>query len=127
MAVQFKMVPKQNNLASPPEIKFYPCAVSRGEVNLDDLAKIISDTSSMSKADCYGVIIALSNAIGKSLADGNLVKIDPLGTFSLRLQGTAADSPEPLGKNTIKGANINYKPSRELQKRMEQVTYKRIR
>jgi predicted histone-like DNA-binding protein len=127
MAVQFKMVPKQNNLSTPPVVKYYPCAVSQGEVNLDDLAKIISESSSMSKADCYGVIIALSNAIGKSLAEGNIVKIDNLGTFALKLQGSAADSPEPLGKNSIKGAKINYKPSKELKKRREQVTYKRIR
>lgn len=127
MAIEFKMVPKQNNISSPPEIKYYPCAISQGEVNLDDLARIIASRSTISRADCYGVIMALSEVIGQKLQEGRIVRIDDLGTFSLALQGIAADSDEPLGKANIKGAKINYKPSKELKRKVKQLTYKRIR
>lgn len=127
MPVQFKMVPKQNNLVSPPEVKYYPCAVSKGELNLKDLAKIIASRSTVSKADCYGVVMALSDIIGQSLLNGQIIKIDSLGTFSLTLTGTAADSPEPLGKKNIKKAQINYKPSKELKEYINKAEYKRIR
>jgi len=127
MAVHFKMVPKQNNIASPPVVKFYPCAVSKGEVTLDDLSKMVADNCSMSKADCYGVIIALSHVIETSLSNGNIVKIDNLGTFSLTLQGTAADSPEPLGKSSIKASKIVFRPSKDINKAMKKIEYKRIR
>ena len=127
MSVQFKMIPKQNNLVSPPEVKYYPCAVSKGEMQLDDLAKIISGRSSMSKADCYGVIMALSDVIGEALSNGNIVKIDSLGTFQLILQGTAAETEEALGKSNIKGAKISYKPSKELKTKVKRITYKRMR
>ena len=127
MSVRFKMIPKQNNLVSPPEVKYYPCAVSKGEMHLDDLAKIISERSSMSKADCYGVIMALSDVIGEALSDGNIVKIESLGTFSLALLGTAADAAEPLGKANIKGAKISYKPSKELKSKVKEITYRRMR
>lgn len=127
MSVQFKMVAKQNNLASPPEIKYYPCAVSRGEVDLAGLAKLISSRSTISKADCYGVIMALSDAIGESLSNGNIVRVESLGTFSLTLQGTAADTPEPLGKINIKGAKIVYSPSKDLKSKVKQIDFKRMR
>jgi predicted histone-like DNA-binding protein len=127
MSVQFKMIPKQNNLVTPPEVKYYPCAVSKGEMKLDDLAKIISGRSSMSKADCYGVIMALSDVIGDALSNGNIVKIDSLGTFQLILQGTAAETEEALGKSSIKGAKISYKPSKELKGIIKEITYKRMR
>ena len=127
MSVQFKMIPKQNNLVSPPEVKYYPCAVSKGEMQLDDLAKIISGRSSMSKADCYGVIMALSDVIGEALSNGNIVKIDNLGTFQLILQGTAAETDEALGKSNIKGAKISYKPSKDLKSKIKRITYKRMR
>ena len=127
MSVQFKMIPKQNNLVSPPEVKYYPCAVSKGEMQLDDLAKIISGRSSMSKADCYGVIMALSDVIGEALSNGNIVKIDSLGTFQLILQGTAAETEEAFGKSNIKGAKISYKPSKELKTKVKRITYKRMR
>lgn len=127
MAVQFKMIPKQNNLVSPPQVNYYPCAVSVGEVHLDDLARIIASRSTMSRADCYGVIIALSDVIGEALSNGNIVKIDSLGTFQLVLQGTSSETEDALGKSNIKGAKINYKPSKHLKSKMGRNTYKRMR
>jgi predicted histone-like DNA-binding protein len=127
MPVEFKMIPKQNNLVSPPEVKYYPCAVSQGQVDLDDLAKIIASRSTISRVDCYGVIIALSEVISESLADGNIVKIDNLGSFQLVLLGTAAETKDPLGKSNIKGAKISYKPSKELKNKLKRITYKRMR
>lgn len=127
MSVAFKMIPKKNMLGATPEVKYYPCAVSQGEVNLDDLASIIADRSTMSKADCYGVVIALSEAIADSLKNGKIVKIDNLGTFRLGIIGNSAESPEPLGKNAIQRAKINYKPSKTIKNKMKEITYKRLR
>ena len=127
MAVQFKMVLKQNNLASPPEVKYYPCAVSQGEVNLDDLSKIIANSSTMSRADCYGVIMAMSEVIGQQLLQGRIIRIDNLGTFSLTLQGTAADSPEPLGKSNIKKAKMLFQPSKDIKEVLKKIEFKRVR
>ncbi len=42
MAIQFKMVPKKNILVSPPQIKYYPCALHEGEEDLDILAEMVA-------------------------------------------------------------------------------------
>jgi hypothetical protein len=68
------MIPKRNSLVSPPIIKYYPCAVSKGEVNLDNLARIIASRTTMSRPDCFGGIMALSDVFGESLANGNICK-----------------------------------------------------
>lgn len=127
MAVEFKMVPKHNNLVTPAQVNYYPCAVSVGEVSLDDLARTIASRSTMSRPDCYGVIMAMSDVIGEALSNGKIVKIDSLGTFQLVLQGTPSPTEEALGKSNIKAAKINYKPSKELKNKMRRNTYKRIR
>ncbi|KAB1154809.1 HU family DNA-binding protein [Flavobacterium luteum] len=127
MSVSFKLVPKQNNLVSPPEIKYYPCAVSKGEADLDSLADVVSSRSSMSKADCYGVMIGLTEAIGEALADGKIVRIDALGTFKITIQGTASETQTELGKATIKGTKIVYSPSKKMKKRLENINFKRLR
>ena len=127
MAVHFKMVAKQNNLATPPEIKYYPCAVHQGETDLEALAAVVASRSTMSKADCYGVIIALTEAIGETLKDGRIVKINSLGTFQLVLQGLAADTPEDLGKANIKGCKIVYKPSPGIKNKLKEISFKRLR
>ncbi len=127
MSISFKLVPKKNNLVSPPQIKYYPCAVSKATATLDDLAKVVASRSTMSKADCYGVIISLTEAIGEALADGKIIKIDDLGTFQITLQGTPADTQEELGKANIKKAKIIYKPSTEMKVRLKKMEFKRIR
>lgn len=127
MAVSFKMVPKKNNLSTPPETKYYPCAVHDGEVNLSRLASIVASQSTVSRADCYGVIVALTQAIADSLSQGKIVKIDELGTFQITLKGLPADSPDDLGKSSIKEAKIIYKPTRDLKNTLKNLSYKRIR
>ncbi|MBA4318287.1 MAG: hypothetical protein C0412_07790 [Flavobacterium sp.] len=127
MSVSFKMVPKKNYLATPPVTKYYPCAIHNGEDDLDSLANIVTSQSTISKADCYGVIIALTQAIGESLSAGRIVRIDNLGTFQITLQGLPADSPDDLGKSSIKGAKIIYKPARNMKQTLKQLTYKRLR
>jgi predicted histone-like DNA-binding protein len=102
MSVQFKMVAKKNNLTTPPKVNYYPCAVNKGEISLDELAKIIASRSSISRADCYGVVLALTDVIGEALSNGNIVRIDSLGTFQLNLHGTAASESNALGKAILK-------------------------
>lgn len=127
MAIHFKMVPKKNMQTSPPEVKYYPCAVSQGKVDLDDLARRVAMQSTMSVADCYGVIVGLAKVIAEELTDGNIVDIAHLGTLKLTLQGTAADTQEELGKSSITKVKVIYKPSAKLMDRLREITFKRIR
>lgn len=127
MSVRFKMVLKQNNIASPPETKYYPCAVSSGGVDLEFLADAVADRSTLTVADCYAVLVAMSEVVGEELARGKTVKLDRLGTFSLTLKGTGTDDPERLNKNTILGAKILFKPAEHLKKILVNLKYKRIR
>lgn len=127
MAIAFKMVPKQNNIVSPPQVKYYPCAVSSGEVDLEYLAEIIASRSTVSVADCYGVLIGMSQVIGEELAKGKIVKIERLGTFALTLKGVGTDEPEKLNKNTILGTKMLFKPARSLKKVLTTLKFKRLR
>ena len=127
MAINFKMVPKKNILVSPPQVKYYPCAIHKGEEDLDSLAEMVASRSSMSKADCYGVIIGLTEVIAEALAAGRIVRIDSLGSFQITVQGTPADTLEELGKANIKSAKIKYTPSKRMKIKLEGLTFKRVR
>ena len=127
MAIEFKMVPKQNNIVSPPQTKYYPCAVSKGEVDLEYLAEIIASRSTVTVADCYGVLIGMSQVVGEELAKGNIVKIERLGTFALTLKGKGTDEPDKLNKSTILGAKILFKPAISLKKVLSTLKFKRVR
>lgn len=121
------MVAKKNTLVTPPQIKYYPCAVHNGEITLDDLATTVASQSTVSRADCYAVIIAMTQAVGEALTQGKIVKIDNLGTFQITLQGTAAATPDDLGKVNIKKANLVFRPAGYLKNVLKKLTYKRLR
>lgn len=127
MAIQFKMVPKKNNLVQPSEIKYFPCAVSNGVATLEDLAELIASRCSLKVPDSYAAVVAFSQVIAEMLEEGKLVKIDYLGTFGITLSGTGTDEPEKLNKNSIKKANLIFKPSAYLKKRLKKLQYQRIR
>jgi len=64
------MAPKKNILVSPPQIKYYPCAIHKGEEDLDSLSEKVASRSTISKADCYGVIIGLTEVLSEVLTAG---------------------------------------------------------
>lgn len=127
MAISFKLTGKKNPMTTPPEIKYYPVAIHDGEVTLDYIAKRVAMRSTISEADCYGALIALTEVIGEELSDGKIVKLERLGSFQVTLQGTPADSDKDLGKSNIKGARIVYKPSKEMKRTLAKLQFKRMR
>ena len=127
MAIQFKMVPKRNMLSAENTVNYYPCAISQGEVDLDKLAAIVASRSTISPADCYGVIHGLSEVIAQMLMEGKIVKIEKFGSLKITLQGTPASNDEDLGKKHIRKINVIYKPAKELMRKLKGATFKRVR
>jgi len=124
MSINVKIVPLKNSLSTPPEVKYYPCAVSSGTVALEELAQEISHRCTLTEADCYASIIALSEVIADALSNGKIIKMDKLGSLQLTLKSKGSSTPEACSKTNIIGNKIVFKPSKYLKKRMETNVYK---
>jgi len=70
MAIQYVVVTKGNPANPTAPKKFYAQARSSGEVALRQIAKEISDMSTVSTIDTMAVLEALLQLIPKHLADG---------------------------------------------------------
>jgi len=127
MAISFTMIPKKNMLVQPPQINYYPCAVMQGETTLDTLAEILSKRSTLSNADIYATLVGLTEVVGEELASGRIVRLADLGSFQVSLQGTAAASTKPNGKDRIKKARLLFKPGKNLKTMLKDLMYKRLR
>lgn len=121
------MVLKKQTIVSPPIEKYYPCAIHEGMDDLDSLSKRIALNSNICKADCYRIVMSLTEEIEKSLAMGRVVNIFTLGSFKINVHGIGVDSPEDSVKDEIKGAKIIYRPSKNMNEALSQLTYKRIK
>jgi predicted histone-like DNA-binding protein len=81
--IQVKRVQKVNPQAPEGPRKFHARALLSGVANLDELALLSAKQSSLSKADCYGVIIALLDAIVYRLNEGDKIELGHLGDFKI--------------------------------------------
>lgn len=64
---------------------FYPKIKVQTQINTDQLIERIGSECSLTPADLKAAISAISRSIATELAEGNSVKLDGIGTFSVRL------------------------------------------
>lgn len=127
MSISYKMVLKKQSMVTPPIEKYYPCAIHEGMDDLESLSDKIASNSNISKADCYRIVMSLTKEIEESLAMGRVVHIMTLGSFKINIHGEGVDSPEDARKAKINGAKIIYRPSKNMNETLSQLTYKRIK
>ncbi|XLS30594.1 HU family DNA-binding protein [Flavobacteriaceae bacterium M23B6Z8] len=101
MSVTFKSVVKRNPQNFEESPKFYALAVATGNSDIDRLAELVADGSTVRQNDVYAVIIGLVNAIQGELKNGRKVTLGKLGTFSLGLSSTGVEEEEKLSASQI--------------------------
>lgn len=97
--------------------------VSKGVTDLDQLAEEISQASSLTPADCYGVLHSFVYHVGKALQRGDIVRLDPMGSFQIKINGNAADSPQQLGIQNIKRSTIAFRPGKKWKKMLRELQW----
>ena len=94
------------------ELKYRAVSVARGTTDLDTLAEMVSDQTSMTKADCYGVLIALEYNIINELKDGRIVQLGNIGNFQVSVSSRTTDTKKEFRSSNIKSAKILYRPGK---------------
>jgi predicted histone-like DNA-binding protein len=95
--------------------KFYAQVISSGTVNLERLAYLISNQSSVREGDCYAVILSLVHNIIDELKQGKIVKIDRLGSFQIGVSAKGVATKKDVNPSVIKAIRINFRPDKRLQ------------
>lgn len=124
--ISFKSVVRPNlqDLESPG--KYYARAVYSGETTLDELAFYASKQSTVSKADCYAVIISLLEMVAHHLSQGKIVRLGDLGSFRISLNSEGFDDAESVSSNAIKKAKILFSPGADLKTMLNNLSYSKI-
>jgi predicted histone-like DNA-binding protein len=90
--------------------KYYANLVTRGDVSLRELAKEITEISTVSPPDVMVVIEAPLQIILRHLIQGEIVRLGDFGSFSVRLSSEGADAPEAFNASLVKSVNLNFRP-----------------
>lgn len=83
-----------------------------------ELAEYINFACSVTESDIAAVLQALGKCVCDELLDGNRVKIDHIGTFSLSLTCGRKKLEDRVTKNDIRVKNILFTPCAEMKQAM---------
>lgn len=92
--------------------KWYPRSFTAGKYDTEEVAKRLSEMSTVSKADTLAVLTGLGEVLGEMMEMGNSVKLDGLGTFYLtgQCRGKGVDSPEEVSPNQFDKVAVRFIP-----------------
>lgn len=103
--------------------KFFANSVSAEHYSSEDMARDISEASSLSKADVIGALRAFSEILEAKLKMGYNVKLDRIGTFSLSVTSDACDTEKECKPNKVRFKKIAFKADNRLRKEMGDVKF----
>lgn len=119
MAIKYRITRRKNTMDPNSEAVYIMQAVGHSEVGLRRLAYEISNMSTHTEGDVYGVLIMLVKQLKFHLADGETVALDDLGRFKITFKSDTATAPNLLGKKSIKKYGVNFLPSVEFKRWMK--------
>ena len=125
MSVKYQVLRRRNPQDILMPDKFYAAAVGDGETDLDTLAEMIAYQCTVTKPDCYAVLMALEHNIISELRQGRIVKIGSLGNFQVGISSLGMEFPEDVSSNVIIGNRILFRPGRQLRILLKSITYRK--
>ncbi len=114
MSILIKSIERANP-QNREEKKFYATVATRGSIDLDGLADLVSKFSALSRGDTYSVLLNLLDAIPAQLLDGKVVRLGKLGTLSLNVDSLGVATAEEVTGDIVKSVHIVFRPGLELK------------
>ena len=127
MAINYCVVGMQNPLdRESGEIKYYPKAQASGSVGINELAEEISST--LTDGDVLNVIRALVKRINMHIANGQIVKLENLGSFQAQLQSHGSATEDTYSPSLIRKVTLQFRPGIGLKGQLnkENLTFKKV-
>lgn len=120
MSIKYKVVSKKpGGMAGKSKPKYYPALTERKSIDLRQLCENISDRSTFTTADVYGVVTILTQMIPDLLQEGNNVHLGDLGVFSLSVTAEGQDTPEKVSYRHIKEVKMQFRASPRVKRNLQ--------
>lgn len=113
--LQINKVARPNPQDLTADNKFYAQIKTNGKTDLERLAFLVSNQSTVREGDCYAVLLSLIHNVIDELKQGRTVKLDKLGTFKLSVRSEGAITKEALTQTNIKSLHVNFIPNKRLK------------
>lgn len=128
MSIKFNVIERhQPGIKGGGEKKWYAVVQNNGELDIDSLSKQIEKFSTLSEADIKSVIVALENVMQEALANGQIVRMDKLGTFYPTLSSGSAETEKDFHQGLIKSIGVNYRAGKRILDAMKAAGFEKVK
>jgi len=127
MAIKYKVIKQGATPLTQTNKSYYTArACKRSLVGLDEIAELLSLRSTLSKADVFATLIALTEAIPEYLLNNQSVQLGDLGTVSLHLSSKSESTPEDVTWRSIKELKVQFRAGKEIKKSLKSAHFKKV-
>lgn len=119
MAIPCTINKRQNNINPDAQTVYHIKPLVRHTVDMDELARRISSTCTLTQADVVACLNALNHQLILALLNGDKVDMAWMGTFKIAMQTSAQPNPGLCSKNDIKKIGINYQANGKLKHELQ--------
>jgi predicted histone-like DNA-binding protein len=103
--------------------KYYGRITDRKTVNFRHIASVLSRRTTMSTADMAAAIEGFREIIAEELLEGNSVKLDGLGIFSLSVRTEGVNDASELNKNKVRDVKLQFRPDPEIKQMLKTASF----
>ena len=123
MSILFYSIQKTNSITGIT--RYYASHRKEGTCELFNIAEQISEGTSFTSADVYGVLESFTKIIPLMLMDGKHVRLGDLGTFSLKINSHPERSARAVDVRSIKGTTMNFLPGSRVKRMLHSTKFKK--
>ena len=119
---------EKHNPQKPAEAKkYYAQAKSRDSIDLREIARTLSQRSTVSMADVVAVLEGLIELMPEKLQQGYLVKLGEFGTFRLGFSSQGEVSADKVTAKSISKPHINFRPGKEIRQQLLHTKFEKLK
>lgn len=125
MALFYKAVQRYTQPGDPTSPKkWYVILKSLGMKKEKDVAKAISDETTLNPKEAEMAIYQYQKVLLNFLLDGHTVQMGELGTFQLTVKSEGVENESDISASQVQKINIRFSPSASLKESISKATLK---
>lgn len=124
MTLLYKKIQRVNPLKKDEPRKWYPVVKSLGTLSEKEVAKRISDETTLNPKEAEMALAQLEKVLISGLLDGYTVRIGDWGTFQVTVNSVGSDSEKDAGASKITKVNVRFTAGQSLREAAQKATFR---
>ena len=127
MPAKFKVTStyKRSRFMGSEKPSYTATLVTNREIKAKEFSEILAKRTRISEIDCLKILMTISDEICKNLMEGNIVRVDHLGSFRITAKSTFSDTESGVIPQSIGAPTVIFTPSQEIKKTLSGIRYEK--